>query len=162
MIQGWYNPEENSLQALALKGVDEVRKYLEEHPEVINNKDSQGSTALHYASMFGNLDIVELLINKGAEVDLDCESGQDAFHLACKFGNLEIAKLLLKNNAKIDKCDNIGNFPIHAACCCVDSEIIKFLVDNGANVNSKNNEGITPIVLTLFNEDDSNGLLCSN
>ncbi|MFZ9180412.1 MAG: ankyrin repeat domain-containing protein [Rickettsiales bacterium] len=59
MIPEWFSAEENSLQALILKGVDEVKKYLEEYPESINNKDSQGSTALHYATMFGKLDIDE-------------------------------------------------------------------------------------------------------
>lgn len=151
-IPYWFKAEPDSLQYQVLYGVNEVKKYLDDHPESLNNQDSQSYSALHYASMFGKLDIVEFLVEKGADIHLNGMSGQDALHLACMFGNLEVVKFLFDKGAEINKPDNDGNFPIHGASVFDRSEIVEFLVSKGNDPNCKNKNLLSPLALALLIE----------
>ena len=58
------------LIAAAEKGnVDEVRAVLRDHAEFINQKDSTGATALHYAAFGGHRSVVQELVKQGADVN---------------------------------------------------------------------------------------------
>lgn len=49
--------------------VNEVRAVLRDHTEFINQKDSTGATALHYAAIGGHRSIVQELVKHGADVN---------------------------------------------------------------------------------------------
>lgn len=52
--------------------------------------DSAGYTALHYAAMKGHIDICELLLNCGADVNAQTRAGQaTALHRACTVGKFQ-------------------------------------------------------------------------
>jgi ankyrin repeat protein len=61
--------------------------------EDINRKDSKGNTALIYALMNSKTNVVELLVQMGADVKLQTNSGQDAIWYADNLGLQEITKL---------------------------------------------------------------------
>jgi Ankyrin repeats (3 copies) len=50
--------------------VDEVRAVLRDHAELINQKDSTGATALHYAAFGGHRFVVHELVHHGADVNV--------------------------------------------------------------------------------------------
>ena len=50
--------------------VDEVRALLCDHAEFINQKDSTGATALHYAAFGGHRSVVQELVRHGADVNV--------------------------------------------------------------------------------------------
>lgn len=49
--------------------VEEVRAVLCDHVELINQRDSAGATALHYAAFAGHRCVVEELVKQGADVN---------------------------------------------------------------------------------------------
>jgi len=49
--------------------VDEVRAVLRDHAEFVNQKDSTGATALHYAAFGGHRAVVVELVKYGADVN---------------------------------------------------------------------------------------------
>lgn len=155
-IPYWFKTEPDSLQYQVLYGVEEVKKYLEDHPDSLNNLDSQSCSALHYASMFGKLDIVEFLVEKGANIHLNTVNEKDALHLASMFGNLEVVKFLFEKGAEINKHDYNGNFPIHVASFFDHPEIVEFLVSKGANLDCKNKDLLSPLALALLIESTNN------
>lgn len=54
----------------AKKGVfEEVRAIVSEHPEFLNSKDDSGATAVHYAAFGGYRDVVEFLVQQGADIN---------------------------------------------------------------------------------------------
>ncbi|MHC4435311.1 MAG: ankyrin repeat domain-containing protein, partial [Planctomycetota bacterium] len=63
----------------------------------LNAKDSQGRTALYLAAERGNKELLELLIKKGADVNVATMRGENAFSLAKSRGNTEMVDLLAKN-----------------------------------------------------------------
>jgi ankyrin repeat protein len=69
---------------------------------VINNKDNNGYTALMIASENGHKEVVELLLNKGANINYKNDDGYTALMLASAKGHKNIVELLLNKGAHID------------------------------------------------------------
>ncbi|KAI8877099.1 ACBP-domain-containing protein [Backusella circina FSU 941] len=64
---------ENNQEALS--------KLLEHDKSLINSKDDEGLSALHYAADRGNVGCVELLIQHGADVNIKTDEEETALHL---------------------------------------------------------------------------------
>jgi len=68
--------------------------------EGINDKDWLGYTPLHWAVYFGYPDLVELLISKGADPDIQSNTGRYALEIARAMAYPELEALLRKLGAK--------------------------------------------------------------
>tara|TARA_Y100001935_G_scaffold255583_1_gene269703 strand:+ start:374 stop:4264 length:3891 start_codon:yes stop_codon:yes gene_type:complete len=77
----------------------------------VNAKGSQEATALHFSSESGSKDICEMLIKKGAIIDLQNKENMTPLHLASKNGKEDVCKLLIDREAKTDIKDKNGNTP---------------------------------------------------
>lgn len=101
---------------------------LKEKPRYINAKDSyDGTTLLHIALLEtrkNKMEIVQLLVEKGANINETNTSGETALHNAVW---------------------GIGNF--HGGFSYEKIEIIKFLVANGADLEIKDCRGRTPLTV---------------
>jgi len=148
----WFDATKPSLQYEVNNGIDAVINYLNKNPESLNNKNAVGCSALHYASMLGNLKIVEYLLKQEADIHLNSNAGIDALHHASKFGKLEIVKYLILNGAKINKPDNDGNYPIHASSFFNHLNIMEYLCENGADIDCVNKKGETPLCFSCFGD----------
>lgn len=62
----------------------------------IDSKD--GQTPLHKSCIIGNLDILKLLIENGANLNITNKNGWYPIHLASYFGNTQIVLYLLQLN----------------------------------------------------------------
>jgi ankyrin repeat protein len=58
------------------------------------------NTPLHFALTGGSLEVVRLLLEHGADVDIQDEEDQTPYQVAESFGLTEIAKLLSEHVAK--------------------------------------------------------------
>ncbi len=68
--------------------IGQVAEILESKVD-INVSDANGITPLIAASAAGHLEIVELLVSKGANVELKDNYGYDAYHVAMFYGDLK-------------------------------------------------------------------------
>jgi ankyrin repeat protein len=63
----------------------------------VNAQDEEGRTALIQAAIYNNVEVVQILIDHGANVNTrDFFSGNAALHFAAKNYSLELLQLLLK------------------------------------------------------------------
>ncbi|KAF7919569.1 hypothetical protein EAE99_008421 [Botrytis elliptica] len=105
------------------------------NPSINSCSNIDGLSALHRASKGGHLEIVKILLEHGASLDLltstseietvheayDIKYGDSSlksltsFHLAVENGKLEVAKFLQRQGADINKPDISGVTPIHSA-----------------------------------------------
>lgn len=107
-----------------------VRKYLIE--EDINYSNENGMTALSVASFRGNKGIAKLLIDKGANLDLQEDEGFTALML----GDMDLVKLLEDKGANLDLQNNEGNTALMLASYRGDKDIVKLLEDKMASPRS--------------------------
>lgn len=112
----------------------------------VNARGRRGTTALQYAAMNGGLNILKLLLGKGARIDLKDETGDTALFFACAFGHLDIAELLAEKGAKIDEANANGMTPLIVASLTGRTDVVKFLLDKGAEVNTRDRKGTTALV----------------
>ncbi len=65
-----------------------------------------GGTLLISAIQFGNLPIVKLLVNKGADVNFTGNGKNSPLYRAIVYDRFEIFEFLINHGAKLNKCDN--------------------------------------------------------
>ena len=112
----------------------------------INEKDKKGNTALIYASIAGDEDMVLLLLKHHADAEIKNNSGYTALHYVCVDPNLlHVAKLLLKWSANIDAADNSGCSSLHHAVSANKIECVKFLLIKSARIDYSDNNGNSPL-----------------
>ncbi len=67
--------------------------------DFLDHTDAQGWTALRYSAWAGNEDIVRVLLEHGASVDLSDSDGRTALRAACFGGHVHVVELLLSYGA---------------------------------------------------------------
>ncbi|EAY05872.1 hypothetical protein TVAG_284550 [Trichomonas vaginalis G3] len=114
----------------------------------LKETDIDGKTSLHFAIGSGNIEIIDLLIDSGLDINCADRAKCTPFMVACHIhGNdINLLKHLIEKGADIHKKDHIG-------CTClsylVDEEQLeglKFLVEQGADINVRNQLGTTPLL----------------
>lgn len=122
---------------------DKVAAVLLDNPNTkVEAEDRAGETALMLASLNGDVDLVKLLIAKGAEVN---KKGWTPLHYAAANGNDDIAKLLLGYSAYVDAQSPNGTTPLMMAARGDHITTLKLLLDNGADLNAKNQIGMNAL-----------------
>ena len=109
------------------------------------------------AAKYGNIELVEILISEGVDINAKTDYGITALILAARYGHLEIINLLLENGADINARDDCGNTAVMAAAAFGKSEIVKFLIEKGADIKALVADVIEDAEKTkmlIANEDD--------
>lgn len=97
---GW-----SALQIAANRGQLAVVKVLVEHKANLNYQhEMTKNTALHLAAMNGFKDVVQYLIDAGADVNLKMRGDVALLRVIRDMGNTEMVDLLVKAGAKDDGC----------------------------------------------------------
>ena len=114
---------------------------------VIDNLYKDEDAYLHFASQYNRINMVKLLLDKGADVNKKTEYGKTPLHYACIGDNLDMAKFLIDNGADVNAKDDNGETSLHIISKQYGSntELIKLLIDNGADINSRDNKNRTPL-----------------
>lgn len=128
-------------------------------PENINCRDAQGrnSTPLHLAAGYNNFEVVEFLLENGADVNAQDKGGLIPLHNASSYGHLDIAALLIKHNTVVNAIDKWCFTPLHEAAQKGRTQLCALLLAHGADPYMKNQELNTPI--ELANAEDVKCLL---
>lgn len=97
----------------------------------INIKDQvNGRTAVHYAALNDDKDMIELLKDKGnADLNITDNQGKTALDLALEGSKFKAALALLNNNADASK----ANAGLDRVLATQNMEILKLMLQNGAN-----------------------------
>jgi ankyrin repeat protein len=120
-----------------------------------------GATALIRAAKAGDVPLVKLLLEHGANPNLATNRGYTPIHAAAGLGSndidsrgidktqaqaIETLKLLLAYKADINTKDAAaGRTALHGAAIWGWNEVIQFLADNGADLHAKDNAGMLPL-----------------
>jgi ankyrin repeat protein len=116
------NPEKEIIRAAKSGAVGRVLELLKQDASLTGAKDADGSTPLHCATWKGQKEVVEVLLQHGADVNVH------------------------NNN------DHWGTTPLHAAAHGNQKAIAELLIAHGADINAINLNGRTPLAETEFHK----------
>ncbi|XP_030850000.1 protein phosphatase 1 regulatory subunit 12A isoform X2 [Strongylocentrotus purpuratus] len=99
-----------------------------------------------------DLDEIQSLIKRGADINYANIDGLTALHQAVIDEKIDMVEYLLEHGADIEAQDNEGWTALHAAASCGFEDIATYLIENGADLVACNNEGELP--MDLAEEED--------
>ena len=110
-------------------------------PELINAECSFGRmTALHLAIRDGQMSISTILLRKGADLEMTCDTGMNALHLAIELKREKIVKMLLEEGAHPDSRNIHGSTALHMAAKSGSEDMIQTLLRNGADLEAQDSD----------------------
>ena len=172
LLVGCGNPEADRalLEAARDGNIEAVRQHLAAGADVnVNDQRGYGgSTPLHVAAQEGHNQVIELLIDNGANVnakrsdgatpldwaedepkiaDLLREHGgkHGSIHTAAAGGDTEAVKEFLAAGTDVNAKNQLGRTPLHAAAYRGHTVVVELLVANDADVNALSVNGKTPL-----------------
>lgn len=132
---------------------EEVRALLQSNPALVNApapaKDTLGRTPLHYAVRNHRVDMLDLLLEFGADLNARDTTGMTPLHIAAWMGLKEETQWLLAHGAELEPLDQFGDTPVHTAAIfyTLGSGPFGYFAGKGADLEAKNHEGLTPLDL---------------
>ena len=127
-----------------------------------------GSLPIHLATAHGWLDVLEVLLAAGADIDartvptsasmwrmsapahVEPAFGQTPLAVSVREGRIDAARLLLRHGAALDATDGLGRTPLHTAAAPwwqENAELAALLLAGGADVHTRDGDGRTPLDL---------------
>lgn len=119
-------------------------------------RDGDGSTLLGLASQHGDLELMQGLMDAGADVDtLDTWVGATALMRAARGNQVDAIRLLLRNGASLEIKNKMGGTALSWAALFGRSEAVQELVDQGAQIEVVGIlTGFTPLIWAAGFGDD--------
>ncbi|XP_077659934.1 ankyrin repeat domain-containing protein [Aspergillus fumigatus Af293] len=112
-------------------------------------------TPFHKSIMKGKLEMVQLLLDHGWNVNDEDAEELTPLLLAAKEGYSSVVQVLLNHpQINLHAQDHCGSTALHAAAKEGHLEVVKLLLTEGSiDVNVKDKDGVTPLCLLLTKED---------
>jgi ankyrin repeat protein len=123
------------------------------HGTDINATDNRGSTPLILAAYYNNADAVQVLLEAGANTDLQDGMGNTALMGICFKGYTEIGKQLLAHNAAVDVPNGNGATALTFAATFGHTALIQLLLEHGADKTRRDRFGKNPIDYARIQEN---------
>lgn len=143
----------SSMSALERITTEVIKK--ENYLELLNEQDINGCTVIHYASKYGYVNCLKLLISYGANIAMKNNDKQSPLHFAAKYGRYaSCLQILNSENFKnhLNEKDSNGMTPLHLAAKNGHTRVVQMLMQKGALIYKSYGNGNNP-----FHEAAVNG-----
>ena len=123
----------------------------------INCVTNKGQTPLYYASFVGNIKLIKLLIQNGADISVETNNGFNVLHLSIMGNKISpFYYFIQKYNININSKDSKENTSLHLATYFNSKKIFNYLLTNNKiEINAKNKEGFTPLHFAVVSQNKS-------
>ncbi|RXN06682.1 caskin-2-like isoform X1 [Labeo rohita] len=113
----------------------------------INYQDPDGFSALHHAALTGTTELLSLLLEAQAVVDIKDSNGMRPLHYAAWQGKADSVLMLLRSGAAVNNASHDGQIPLHLAAQYGHYDVSEMLLQHQSNPCILNKAKKTPLDL---------------
>lgn len=136
-------------KAVRQQNIELVKQLLAQRTTV-NLQDSNHNTPLIHATKLGNIQIVQLLIDAGANINYQNVPHQmSPLMFACAGNHVTVCQLLINHGADVNITNDDRTPPLMIACHLGFTDIVRLLLEAGARVNCQDIDGDCPLYLAV-------------
>jgi len=151
MALGGIAQAEDIFDALRRGDVPTIEALIERTPRILESRDSNGMTPLHYAALGGSADFIGYLIDKGAEPGLQDSGAHTPLHLAAMNDRKDAVAELVRRGAPLETRDDYGRTALIACAREGGSAATgRVLIEAGADVNAADKFGAVALSLAAW------------
>ncbi|RLN91339.1 hypothetical protein BBJ28_00016340, partial [Nothophytophthora sp. Chile5] len=132
------------LEAVKAGRVRDVQTVLE-CGEDADERDEDGWTPLTTAAADGHVEILTLLLQFNASINVPNQWGETALSRSAFGGHLEAARTLLDHGAAVDLADEDGDTPLIVAAIRGHVDVARLLLEKKATADARNKVGVTAL-----------------
>ncbi|KAJ3609681.1 hypothetical protein NHX12_024194 [Muraenolepis orangiensis] len=157
----WLTPLHRAVASCSEEAVSVLLK----HSADVNARDKNWQTPLHMAAgnkqagrcaqalvpLLSNVNMVKLLLSRGANINAFDKKDRRAIHWAAYMGHAEVVRLLVVSGAEVDCKDQQAFTPLHTAAASGMGAVLHYLLGLGVPVNQVNSLGNTPLHVACYN-----------
>jgi len=143
----------------------QIAKFLHHNGAHLDVHDKWARTLLHSPAWYGDLEMVQILLDYKVDVNTQMDDGWTPLHEASnstcsiRIHNVvqslpDTIQLLLEHGADVNMWTLDNSTPLHRAARSGSVEIVRMLLEHGANLGAKNNEGKIPLHEAARNGED--------
>ncbi|XP_007448991.1 PREDICTED: E3 ubiquitin-protein ligase MIB2 isoform X3 [Lipotes vexillifer] len=143
---------------VALGNVARALDLLRRHPEQVDTKN-HGRTALQVAAYLGQVELVRLLLQARAGVDLPDDEGSTALHYAALGNQPEAARVLLSSGCGANTLNGTRSSALHVAVQRGFLEVVRVLCECGCDVNLPDAHADTPLHCAISAGTGASGIV---
>ena len=143
--------ELNIYEAAAVGDSGRVQQWLGDDAGLLNSFSKDGFSPLALAAFFGNAEVANDLIARGADVNAASQNpmGVRPLHSAAAGRHLEIVRALIAAGANVKATQQQGYTALHSAANNGDAEMVRFLLAHEADRDARSAGGQTPLDLAM-------------
>lgn len=133
-------------------GNKDITMLLLDRGAIVNQVNQHGLYPLHHATQHCHTEIMRILIDKGADVNVKSTVEEYTFPLSIAIRNnsLEAIKLLVDSGANVNERINSRKVtPLYHAVSVKNAELVKLLLANSADVDATNISGESALLLAV-------------
>ena len=118
---------------------------------IVNHEDANKEAPIHVSSRCGNLPVLELLIEHGANLHLVDSQGRTCLHCACLNGHRNCLGYILDagGDLLLEERDRHGRTCLHLAVKGNKMDCVKLLLETAADVNAVTPDGLSPYKMAV-------------
>jgi hypothetical protein len=122
-----------------------VKQWLAEglQPDYLADRIGSG---LMIGAWTGNIEIMRLFLDRGANIHLTNRYDEQALQLAAWRGHIDAVRLLLEHGAEVDRTGRQWG-ALHYAVFAGHAGIARLLIDKGADINARTPNGLTVLMM---------------
>lgn len=137
--------EEFLYDAVRKGDVETVTKALQAKPKWLEHRDSRGSTPLLLSTYYGHQELSQVLLQAGAEINVEDGAGNTPLMGVCFKGYKELADMLIEQGADVNHQSTMGATALIYAASFNKLEIAQSLLRAGAKTDVRDARGMTAL-----------------
>ncbi|CAD6184956.1 unnamed protein product [Caenorhabditis auriculariae] len=142
-----------ALHAASLRNYEDLVRFLLRKGALVNSKDLKGYSPFLLACVGGQLEVAEILLKNGADINTQNSDGNRPLNTICNHQIYEkVWPWLLERGAQVNYTNKLGTSPAHIAIECGSSKMLDAYLERGAPINAWcRSRRATPLILAIRN-----------